>query len=195
MSIKSVYVHLVGVLSVCSILAACSGMATSPAPVEDRTESQPQPRKQAQPETAPANVSEPRVTTLPVDEPAVITELPPPETQPAQSEPVVLAFLDEAETLAAKGDSARAIASLERGIRIKPKDPWLWHQLAVLKARSKKWLDAISSAEKSNSLAGNNRQLMIGNWTLMAEAYEAQGQLAAAEQARRQAVTLSGKQN
>ena len=170
------------VLIILAGLAACSGIQSVPAPVEDRAEKKPV-------ESFPAETA---VTATETEsrEHAAISE--PVENQnngtlPAETEPVVLALLDEAETLAAHGKTQHAIASLERGIRIKPKNPWLWHQLSVLKLRTREWLDAISIAEKSNSLARSNDQLLKGNWLVIADANEALGNLAAAEKARQMA--------
>lgn len=163
-------------------LAACSGLQTVPAPVEDRIEKKPV-------ESLPVEAAD----TVPeagsrehsaISEPVNIQSDVPLQTE---TEPVVLAVLDEAETLAAHGKTQHAIAALERGIRIKPKDPWLWHQLSVLKLRTREWLDAISIAEKSNSLAGNHNQLLRGNWLVIAEANEALGNPAAAAKARQMA--------
>jgi len=163
-------------------LSACSGLQTAPAPVEDRVETKPSASLPAETAVtaAEAGSREHSAISEPVDSPNN-------GALQAETEPVVLAVLDEAETLAANGKTQHAIASLERGIRIKPKDPWLWHQLSVLKLRTREWLDAISIAEKSNSLAGSNDQLLIGNWLVIADANEALGNLAAAEKARQMA--------
>lgn len=171
-------------------LSACAGVDTARAPVEDRGRAQ-------TPDTAesPTDTGEPVEATAIDPATASMERVPSENPAPADEtrapagpvEPVVLAALDEAETLAARGDNSRAMASLERGIRIKPKDPWLWHQLSVLKLRSGQWLDAIAMAGKSNSLAGDNRQLLSGNWMVIAEAREARGELPEAEAARRKA--------
>lgn len=176
-----------------STLTACGGFQSHPAPVEERDGY----RATEQVTTAEA-LAESEVITE-TEQPQQQDEIQPESRQIEQldnvekdqnvsgindTEPVVLAFLEQAESQAASGNSQQAIASLERGIRVKPKDPWLWHQLGVLKLRTQQWLDAISIAEKSNSLAGKNRQLTIGNWQLIAEAHEALGNLHEAEKAR-----------
>lgn len=171
-------------------LSACAGVDTTRAPVEDHSRAQ-------TPDTPESSKGTGEPDEATATAPAPVPVNPVPGEHPAQAddsqmpagpvEPVVLAALDEAETLAARGDNSRAMASLERGIRIKPKDPWLWHQLSVLKLRSGHWLDAIAMAGKSNSLAGDNRQLLSGNWMVIAEAREARGELPEAEAARRKA--------
>ncbi len=167
-------------------------MPTAPAPVEERAGAA---TTAPQPAAAPVDDGAGTVTReTPVED---IAGDPVPVTAadsasgPDPAEPVVLAFLDEAESLAADGKTGHAIASLERGIRVKPRDPWLWHQLGVLKLRAGQWLDAISIAEKSNSLAGDNRELIRGNWLVIADANEALGNLAAAEKARRMAAGVA----
>ena len=175
-------------------LSACAGIEPARAPVEDRGRAQTSDTAESS-----TDAGEPGEATA-ID-PATASTEPAPAEDPVQAdntqmpagpvEPVVLATLDEAETLAARGDNSRAMASLERGIRIKPKDPWLWHQLSVLKLRSGNWLDAIAMAGKSNSLAGDNRQLLSGNWMVIAEAREARGEQSEAEAARRKAEAYS----
>lgn len=181
------------------LLSGCAGVGTTPAPVEDRSapgETGKQPDSTAISREQAGSADAATTAELAnVPQPAQ-PELSKSANQQALSttpdEPVVLAVLDEAETLASKGDMPRAMASLERGIRIKPKDPWLWHQLSVLKLRDRQWLDAVAMAKKSNSLAGNNQQLLASNWMIIAEAKEALGELSASRAAQRRAEQYSG---
>ncbi|MGH8576020.1 MAG: tetratricopeptide repeat protein, partial [Gammaproteobacteria bacterium] len=47
--------------------------------------------------------------------------------------PAPRVLLTRARTLANAGKSEEAAATLERAIRIEPRNPWLWHRLAVLR--------------------------------------------------------------
>ena len=63
-------------------------------------------------------------------------------------EPVVLALLTEAETLMAQQQHQQALNALERGVRIKPKDPWLWHSMAVVHRQQQNWSEGIGTGRK-----------------------------------------------
>jgi len=69
-----------------------------------------------------------------------------------------------------------AAATLERALRIAPRDAMLWQQLAAVRLRQKKWRLALNMAAKSNALAGEGHALQRTNWQIMAEAYRALGQ-------------------
>lgn len=102
-----------------------------------------------------------------------------------QPEPIVLAMINKAELQMTEGEVDQAIASLERGARLKPKDPWLWHSLAVLRLRTKEWREAVSLAEKSISLSSNNQALLAGNWQVIAKAKKALGDVDGLKEAER----------
>ncbi|MGH8588097.1 MAG: tetratricopeptide repeat protein, partial [Gammaproteobacteria bacterium] len=79
-------------------------------------------------------------------------------------------LLTRAQTLANAGKSEQAAAILERAIRIEPRNPWLWHRLAVLRLQEGRHSLAIELAKKSNVLARGNRRLLAGNWLLVGNA-------------------------
>jgi hypothetical protein len=84
------------------------------------------------------------------------------------------------------GDLAGATVSLERALRIAPDDPALWHQLAGVRLDERRYALVTELAAKSNSLADPADQaLRRANWSLIAEAREALGDLAGAREARR----------
>ncbi len=96
----------------------------------------------------------------------------------------VLALLSEAEQHSASGDNGSASATIERALRIEPKNATLWHRLGMLKLREKNYQQAINLARKSNSLAAGDRELQVENWHLIVQAYEAAGEKNAAKKAR-----------
>lgn len=84
------------------------------------------------------------------------------------------------------GDFAGATASLERALRIAPDDPALWHQLAGVRLDERRYAMVTELAAKSNSLADPaDLALRRANWSLIAEAREALGDLPGAREARR----------
>ncbi len=97
----------------------------------------------------------------------------------------VIALLEDADKNKTTGNYEQAIASLERGLRIEPKNPLLWHQLSQLRLKQGRWEQAITLAKKSNSLSRDNISLQLKNWLIILRANEANGNKAGAEQARK----------
>lgn len=95
----------------------------------------------------------------------------------------VIALLDRAQTDTGAGHHEAAGASLERALRIEPRNPWLWHQLAQLRLAQGQYAQAISVARKSISFAAQDRRLLSANWRVIGNARVAQGDAPGAEQA------------
>jgi tetratricopeptide (TPR) repeat protein len=88
------------------------------------------------------------------------------------------------------GDLAGAAASLERALRIAPRDADLWSRLAQVRERQGQFGQAADLASKSNSLIGNSRPgLSYENWSLIARVRRAVGDLAGARAAEGHART------
>jgi Tfp pilus assembly protein PilF len=107
----------------------------------------------------------------------------PPEPKPelpavvtSQKESVAVAgLMDSARADTASGNLAGAAASLERALRIEPRNPRLWHELARVRLKQGQYAQAESVAARSNSWAGEDRALRAENWRLIAQAREARG--------------------
>lgn len=97
--------------------------------------------------------------------------------------PAVIALLDLAQLDTEAGHREAAGASLERGLRIEPRNAWLWHELAQLRLAQGQYAQAISLAQKSISLAGRERRLLALDWRVIGNARVAQGSSSEAEQA------------
>src|SRR5258706_10145520 len=107
----------------------------------------------------------------PVPEPA-----PPFPAPAARTENLAIAgLLDGARADAAAGRLANAAASLERALRIEPRNPRLWQELARLRLKQGDYAQAESTAARSNSWAGTDNALRAENWRLIAHAREARG--------------------
>jgi len=104
--------------------------------------------------------------------------------------PAVVALLDRAQRDNEAGKRETSGASLERALRIEPRNPWLWYELAQLRLTQGQYAQAISLARKSNSFAGQDRQLQALNWRLIGNAHIAQGDTSGAEQAFKTAAEL-----
>lgn len=86
--------------------------------------------------------------------------------------PAVVALLDTAQQDMDKGRPESAAVTLERALRLEPKNSLLWHRLALIRQQQKLWNQALSLAQKSNSLAAGNRELQLANWKIIARACE-----------------------
>jgi len=90
---------------------------------------------------------------------------------------------DKARIKADQGQLNQAAALLERALRIHPRDAWVWNQLADIRLRQQRYPQAESLARKSNSLAGQQHDLLVRNWHLIATARKQTGNSKGAEQA------------
>ena len=102
----------------------------------------------------------------------------------------VIALLDRAKLDIGAGQREAAGASLERALRIEPRNAWLWHELAQLRLTQGQYAQAISLAQKSISFAGRERRLQALNWRVIGNARVAQGNPPGAEQALKHAAEL-----
>jgi tetratricopeptide (TPR) repeat protein len=163
-------------VSCCALLAACAGVPqtrSTPAPViyPDGT-----PRDDRAVRTYPSDADRgvetfPGVETypsVPADRGSVSAPAP-------AGSPAVIALLDRADQQYQARDLDAAAASLERALRIEPRNPGLWHRLAAVRLEQGQYGQAAQMAGKSNSLAGGDTRLQARNWRLIAAARRAQG--------------------
>lgn len=95
----------------------------------------------------------------------------------------VIALLDRAQHDTEAGQREAAGASLERALRIEPRNAWLWHELAQLRLAQGQYAQAIALARKSISFTGRERPLQALNWRVIGNARVAQGTPSEAEKA------------
>ena len=102
----------------------------------------------------------------PVPEPA------PPLPEPAaRTETLAIAgLLDGARADAAAGRLANAAASLERALRIEPRNPRLWQELARVRLKQGDFVQAENLAARSNSYAGSDSGLRAENTRIIEDA-------------------------
>ena len=166
-------IRLIALISIAMLLAACGSLGSqgTSAPVE---------------EAGQTDNPEQRISVAPV--PA--TRISPPKTASSTS-PQAGAALSKLRLAALSqyrsGKHTSAAATIERALRIAPRDAMLWQQLARVRLQQKKWRLAINMAAKSNALAGDRSAVQRNNWLIMAEAYRALGQTDKAEAAMQRA--------
>ena len=161
----------------------------SPAPVEEHGRPE-EPPAQAERhiEQPPATEAAPVMAPLPLPKQPQYTD----DTPALPAEPqgsgkagaAVVALLDDADRNTAAGRREQAIASLERALRIEPKNPLPWHKLSRLRLEEKNWKQALALAKKSNVLATGNKVLQAENWKIIALSSTALGDATGAARAR-----------
>ena len=133
----------------------------------------------------PADVEDRAVVdgeVLPLPDQQVVTAEPLNGAPPVS--PVVKRLMASAQTQRDQGNWEAAAGSLERALRIEPRNATLWGRLADIRYGQQAWRKAIQLAAKSNTLAGSNTMLKRQNWYLMANAYEALGDQTSAQKYR-----------
>jgi len=112
------------------------------------------------------------------------------------SNSAVKSLLDDAKAYYETKQYEQAAASLERALRIKPGNPFLWHNLAGIRLAQEDWKRAANLAQKSNTLAGNDiiyKKLRVRNWVVITLACEGMDNQKCASEARNRAQTLVQK--
>jgi predicted Zn-dependent protease len=90
------------------------------------------------------------------------------DIKPTYSTPVE-SLLKESHKLQGEGNLAGAVASIERALRIEPRNAYLWNRLAELRMEQGQGKRAAELAAKSTSLAGADAKLKIKNYRLIAK--------------------------
>jgi len=137
------------------VLAALllAGCATTPQP-------EPAPVSTPAQVSTPASVETPEAAPPPVERPL-----------PPRSETTAVAgLMESARADTAAGRLANAAASLERALRIEPRNPRLWHELAQVRFRQRDYAQAESLATRSNTWAGSDAEVRAANQRLIEEA-------------------------
>ena len=89
---------------------------------------------------------------------------------PVSHNNAVVALVDSARSDNTNGRLDVSAATLERALRIEPRNPGLWHELAKTRLQQGLATQAISLAAKSNGWSGDNKTLRVANWKLIGEA-------------------------
>lgn len=194
------------VLSPALLLAAsCAPVSSTRAPqvdasvvLTDRALRRPQAPNVRQETSVPVPEMSDQAETSVQSEPSVLPEMNAPESSISApgaltSAPAVVALLGKADELEQAGQADQAAAVLERALRIEPRNARLWHRLAEIHLAQGLWQGAANVAAKSNALAGDDIELQVQNWDVIAEAQGRQGNAAAARDARERVIELRAK--
>lgn len=107
-----------------------------------------------------------------------------PGSSPDSSRKAVSSLVESAHADAAAGRLANAAASMERAIRLAPRNARLWQELARLRLQQGEFAQAEHVALRSNSLTRGDTSLRLENWNIIAQAREARGDTTGASTAR-----------
>jgi len=147
------YYRFATLLFLISLLAGC---ATTPLPGRDAASSRvPTESRVPAPESYNGRYQPPEVTAY--REPVT------PKFSRPQPARAVQALSKRAEDQRASGQLVAAAASLERALRIEPKNALLWNRLAHVRFEQKQYALASSLAAKSNAFAGQDQALRADN--------------------------------
>ena len=167
-----------------------SGETTDPfgteQPAEESTQNPDMPETEA-PAGAEksAEIFKPVVPPIP-EVPKEPEELVPLETFAPQT-PAVGSLVMAANENSQGGNNDSAVASIERAIRIEPRNATLYYKLAVLRLKQSKPRLAEDIARKAASLAVNDNALKKHSWLLIANARELQNNAEGAKKAKAEA--------
>jgi len=117
-------------------------------------------------------------TTVPKPTDSRSTELPitsgesarPNESATLQAGSGALAMLAKADEYMQMRKFGLAIATLERALRMEPRNPWIWSRLAAAHLEEKNLQQAAHLATKSNALIGEDHPLRALNNSIIAMA-------------------------
>jgi tetratricopeptide (TPR) repeat protein len=102
---------------------------------------------------------------------------------PVSDSNAVIALAESARADTDGGNFIKAAAALERALRIEPRNPRLWHELAQLKLKEGDYAQATNMAARSNTWAGTDKMLRAANWRVIGEAKRSTGDDAGARAA------------
>lgn len=94
---------------------------------------------------------------------------------PPSDKGIVVSLLNDARTDLDAGQLEKASGETERALRIEPRNPYVWLQLAQIRLRQNAFDQAAALAAKANALAGKNYTLRSQAWRVIGDARAAQG--------------------
>ena len=124
---------------------------------------------------------------LPTPAPTPIATVPPSNLTMPNLPPAAGKLAAQAEQQRQAGDYAGAAATLERSLRIAPREAYLWNRLARLRLEQGQAVQAGSLAARANDLAGTQADIKRDNWRIIAEVKRRAGDFAAANAAEQRA--------
>lgn len=91
------------------------------------------------------------------------------EITPVSGNDAVVSLVNAAQSDINNGKYDAASATLERALRLEPRNPALWNQLAKLRMQQGQYQQAEGLAARSNGWSVNNKILRAENWRIIGE--------------------------
>jgi Flp pilus assembly protein TadD len=110
-----------------------------------------------------------------VEQPAPVEEPPAEAQKPATENIAVAGLMDSARADIDANRLGSAAATIERALRLEPRNPRLWHELARVRLKQGEYAQAESTAARSNTWAGSDAELRAANQRLIEQARSALG--------------------
>lgn len=150
-----------------------AGQTTNPYERQTKTEVPVDTKQQSSVQTTPLSESTSRsdlkINTIPAKQPL---------------SPAVVALISEANQSSKAGDLETAVSTIERALRIDPRNPTLTYKLAKLRLQQSKPRLAEDLAKKAALLANNDKALKKQSWLLISEARRQQKNYYGAKEAK-----------
>ncbi|WP_409523738.1 tetratricopeptide repeat protein [Nitrincola sp. MINF-07-Sa-05] len=176
-------------------IAGCTSPAPYRVPVEDRSDrSGATQRPAATPEAPASGVIVQPIEGIPVFRPQQTQPLGDSTEQPitsggssAAANPAVVALLDSARSDIGQGDLRSAQSGLERALRIAPRDPEIYFELADVQRKQGQYVQAEQVALRGVEVAAGQSQQLRRLWVLISLIRGDVGDQAGADRARQEA--------
>jgi len=175
-------------ICVSSLLAGCSNFSSKqePAPVFGEVDSAQRSTKKKTNSSVTQGIPSATEVKI-VQDPVILKQQEVFVKSQPQSSNVVVALLSEADISYKQGNLDESVNTIERALRIEPRNSLLLYKLAELRLQQGQPDLAENLAKKSELLAVGNAQLKKKNWLLIAKARDQMGKHDAAKVARKKA--------
>ena len=173
------------------LLAVAAGCAAPPFHTEPPASPAPAPSGRGP--TLPT-VPPPGSATEPVIDAPTPAPLPKerPKVTPATLSPASQALVAQAQAQRKRGDLPGATVSLERALRIEPRNPLLWVEMARLRMDQRNYPQAEAMARKALSMSIGDDRTQSQAWVVVADSLRARGRNVEAQEALERSKELSG---
>ncbi|HEX6572139.1 MAG TPA: tetratricopeptide repeat protein [Steroidobacteraceae bacterium] len=114
-----------------------------------------------------------------------------PKVAPATLSPASRALVSQAQAQRKRGDLPGATVSLERALRIEPRNPLLWVEMGRLRMDQRNYTQAEAMGRKALSMAIGDNRTQSQAWQLVADALRARGRNVEAQEALERSLELS----
>lgn len=182
---RAAAVALLAVVSGCSLLRPPEAPVSPAAPVRQAPPAIPAPPAPAGAHSEAAPPSTP-VARAPEPAPAPVAPAPPVSTRHYQLGPATGALVAQAQAAGSRADYLTAMSTLERAVRIEPRNPLVWIEMAKVRLAAGEAQQAESVARKAVALSEGDQRTSNEAWKQVALALKAQNRNpeAAAAEAR-----------